>query len=193
MHNFVCRICGNNKYSILAPFNTIDINHQEFTVPELSECTNCSAVFTFPEKFSLPTIGYNLMHKNAQPPSKANTGDSGFDVHAIDGTVIPAKTAKLVGTGLCLDIPENIECQVRPRSGLSKYLIILNSPGTVDNQYKGEIKVRLYNHTDEDYNIAIGDRIAQLVFTPSSQYELRVFTEIGNSDRGIGGFGSSGK
>ena len=100
----------------------------------------------------------------------------------------------LVGTGLALEIPPGHEVQVRPRSGLAFRLglTVLNAPGTIDSDYRGEVSVILINHGREDVTIAHGDRIAQMVLSPVSRIEWRETEELGASARGTGGFGSTG-
>lgn len=178
MINFVCRICGANEY---------------YSIDTGFECVQCSVYFRYIEKFSLPTIKFKRIHENAKYPFKANPGDTGFDVYAIEKTIIPSFKLVLVRTGLCFGFPENVDCQIRPRSGLAKHLLIPNSPATIDNAYKGELKIRLFNFTDTDYTIEIEDRIAQIVFTTAHQYNIVENNDIGISERGTGGFGSSGR
>jgi dUTP pyrophosphatase len=100
----------------------------------------------------------------------------------------------LVPTGLHLEIPRGYEGQVRPRSGLAlKHgLTVLNAPGTIDADYRGEVGVILINHSSETQRVAHGDRIAQLVIAPVVQAELLVVDKLADSDRGTGGFGSTG-
>ena len=96
---------------------------------------------------------------------------------------------------MAIALPQNFEAQVRPRSGLAvKHgVTVLNSPGTIDCDYRGEIKVPLINHGTEDFVIARGDRIAQMVIAPVVQVELHEVFELDETTRGVGGFGSSGK
>lgn len=101
----------------------------------------------------------------------------------------------LVPTGLCYEIPPGFEIQVRPRSGLSlkTNLLVVNSPGTIDADYRGEVKVILGNFGNNDEVIEHGDRIAQVVFAPITQAEFTVVDELSDTQRGSGGFGSTGK
>ncbi len=131
-------------------------------------------------------------------PVYAKEGDSGFDLRANErGTLKPLERA-LVGTGLFFELPNGYELQVRPRSGLAyKHgITVLNSPGTVDTGYRGEIKVLLVNLSNEDFTWDKGERIAQGVIAHriSSDYgDLIEVTEINESERGEGGFGSTGR
>lgn len=101
----------------------------------------------------------------------------------------------LVPTGLFLEIPEGYEAQVRPRSGLAikQGITCLNTPGTIDSDYRGEVKVILINLSDQDQVISNGDRIAQLVFQQVEKVSLELVNELSNTDRSDGGFGHSGK
>ena len=101
----------------------------------------------------------------------------------------------LVPTGLCFEIPSGHEIQVRPRSGLSlkTHLLVVNSPGTIDADYRGEVKVILGNFGELDEVIEHGDRIAQIVYAPITQAKFEVVSELSETERGSGGFGSTGK
>ena len=129
-------------------------------------------------------------------PSRATSGAAGYDVRSVedDLRIMPGEI-RLVRTGFAMELPEGIECQVRPRSGLAlRYGITLpNSPGTIDSDYRGELQVILQNLGPEAVTIARGDRIAQLVF---ARYETPLIEEVGElseSDRGGAGFGSTGR
>jgi dUTP pyrophosphatase len=129
-------------------------------------------------------------------PAYETTASAGMDVRAnIDEpiTLLPFGRA-LVKTGLFLEIPAGFECQVRPRSGLAlkKGLTVLNSPGTIDADYRGEVGVILINLSDQPIKIEDGERIAQLVFAPVVQAAWEVTDALTDSDRGAGGFGSTG-
>jgi len=135
------------------------------------------------------------LHAHAVQPAYQTQGSAGMDVHSVvDLTILPGKTA-LVPTGIALGIPDGYEAQVRPRSGLAfKYgVTVLNSPGTIDSDYRGEVKVILINHGDQEFIIRRGDRIAQLVFCPVNRATLIVTGELDTTARGQGGFGSTGK
>lgn len=128
-------------------------------------------------------------------PSYAKPGDAGADLRSRIETVLPAGTRLTVPTGVSIALPNGYVGLVHPRSGLSaKYgITVLNSPGTVDAGYRGEISVTLFNSSTEDFPIAIGDRIAQLVI---QQVEIAKFVRVEtlpDSPRGTGGFGSTGQ
>lgn len=121
---------------------------------------------------------------------------AGMDVRAnIDEPIVlkPLERA-LVKTGLFLELPKGVECQVRPRSGLAlkKGITVLNAPGTVDADYRGEVGVILINLSNEDFVIEDGERIAQLVFVEHKQANFKVVKSLSETERGAGGFGSTG-
>jgi len=128
-------------------------------------------------------------------PSYATEGSSGMDVVAAENCVIQPGEWKAVSTGLFMEIPKGYECQVRPRSGLAlrEGVTVLNAPGTIDSDYRGEVKVLLINHGKTSFKIARGDRIAQLVFAKVERAELHLKEKLTATARGSGGFGSTGK
>ncbi|WP_027060851.1 dUTP diphosphatase [Mesorhizobium loti] len=147
-----------------------------------------------------PTVGFvRLPHAEGLPlPAYESTGAAGMDLRAAVPDdrpllILPGKRA-LVPTGLILEIPEGMEGQVRPRSGLAfKHgLTVLNSPGTVDSDYRGEVKVLLVNLGDEDFAVTRGMRIAQIVFAVVTQAAVEERNLAGGTARGSGGFGSTG-
>ena len=132
-----------------------------------------------------------------QLPAYKSTGASGMDLMAFIKKPINVKpnSSSLIPTGLSVAFPENFEIQIRPRSGLAakKNISVLNTPGTIDSDYRGEIKVIIYNHSNKDFIINNGDRIAQMVFTPVIKMELEETNELPQTLRGNNGFGSTGK
>ena len=143
-------------------------------------------------------MNYNLkvklINKDAVLPLQANPGDAGLDLFAAEEKVIKSGEAELISTGIIIELPEGTEAQVRPRSGLAlkHSLTVLNSPGTIDEGYRGEIKVILINHGKEDFKIEKQMRIAQMVIAPVARVNITQVEELTVSERGIGGFGSSG-
>lgn len=147
-------------------------------------------------------LGFKKLHEDAKIPEKAHNNDAGMDICAIEDVTLRPYEPKIVKTGLAVDIPEGYEIQVRPRSGLAaKGVTVWNSPGTIDSGYKGEIGVILVwsapeNFTRGDaarrYDIKKGDRIAQLVLAPVIECVTCEVSDVGDSDRGTGGFGSTG-
>lgn len=129
-------------------------------------------------------------------PAYESAGAAGLDLRAaIEAPMTLASGARaLVPTGLAMQLPDGFEGQVRPRSGLAvKHgVTVLNTPGTVDSDYRGEIKVALINHGDAPFQIVRGDRIAQLIIAPVTRATLNEAAELGGSERGSGGFGSTG-
>lgn len=127
-------------------------------------------------------------------PSYETSGSAGMDIRAAEPAVIAPGKRGLVGTGFAFAIPEGYEVQVRPRSGLAlkKGISVLNSPGTIDSDYRGEIKVILANLGDDDFVIERGDRIAQIIIAPVQRGELVEVAELDDTARGSGGFGSTG-
>jgi dUTP pyrophosphatase len=130
-------------------------------------------------------------------PAYATEGSSGMDVRAElkEPIILGPMQRVLVPTGLFLEIPEGFEAQIRPRSGLAikQGLTCLNTPGTIDADYRGEIKVILINLSSEEQTIEHGDRIAQMVFQQVSKVDLVEVDEIGETKRNAGGFGHTGK
>lgn len=135
------------------------------------------------------------LHPDAIIPQYQHEGDSGVDLHAIEPVAIaPHKTA-LIKTGLAAEIPIGTELQIRPRSGLAlkQSITVLNTPGTVDANYRGEIGVILINHSDYTFHVEVGMRVAQMVMSPVIRPEIIVVDTITESNRGTGGFGSTGQ
>ncbi len=130
-------------------------------------------------------------------PHYATEGSAGMDIRAAinDKIIIKSGEVKLVPTNLVVEIPVGYEIQVRPRSGLAlKHGIsLLNSPGTIDSDYRGEVGIIMNNFSKKDFVVKRGDRIAQLVLSKFYQAELEETTELGESIRGEGGFGHTGK
>ena len=134
--------------------------------------------------------------KGAVIPEYKTVGAAGADLYAlVDSpiTLAPGKTA-MVPTGLFFEIPEGYEIQVRPRSGLAAKngVTVLNTPGTIDSDYRGEIKIILINLGDKDFVINSGDRVAQMVIAPLIQASFSIVNELSDTTRGSGGFGSTG-
>ena len=137
-----------------------------------------------------------LSHK-AQIPIYKTEGSSGRDLMALteDKIVIKPNKSALVPTGLSVAIPNDTEIQIRPRSGLAakSSISVLNTPGTIDSDYRGELKVILFNHGDKEFIINNGDRIAQMVLVPILKVQFEEVQDLPETIRGSGGFGSTGK
>ena len=128
-------------------------------------------------------------------PAKAHADDAAFDLRSRENMVLPVGKSTLVPTGVFMELPVGYEAQVRPRSGLAlKHNITLtNSPGTIDAGYRGEVGVIMFNHGPAEFEVKRGDRIAQMVITELPEVELDLAENLSGSDRGAGGFGSTGR
>ena len=130
-------------------------------------------------------------------PEYKTKGSSGMDLMAfVDNPIkIAPNTLKLIPTGLSIAIPEDLEIQIRPRSGLAakSSIGVLNAPGTIDSDYRGELKIIVFNHGNDDFVVNNNDRIAQMVLTPIIKMELEEVKQLPETMRGSGGFGSTGK
>jgi len=140
------------------------------------------------------TLRFKKIHPDAVLPSYAHPSDAGMDVRSVaDLTIAPGARA-LVPTGLVMLLPPMYEAQVRPRSGLAlkSGVTVLNTPGTIDSGYRGEVGVILMNLGAEPFQVKKGDKIAQIVIAPVTQPEIVETDVLDETDRGSGGFGSTG-
>ena len=142
-------------------------------------------------------LGYTKLHDDAVEPKYNYESDSGFDLHSTEEIVIPPFGRVLVSTGISLDIQDGFEVQVRSKSGLAinQGLMCLNSPGTVDNGYTGEVKAIIFNTNKEPFTITKGMKVAQAVLCPvvnGKWVDLVNIETINNKERGENGFGSTG-
>ena len=130
-------------------------------------------------------------------PSYKTKGASGMDLMAFvkEKVVIKPQTSSLIPTGLSVAFSEDYEIQIRPRSGLAakNNISVLNTPGTIDSDYRGELKIIIFNHSNHDFVVENNNRIAQMVLTPIAKMELEEANELPKTLRGEGGFGSTGK
>ena len=137
------------------------------------------------------------LNPKAKLPSYKTSGSSGMDLMALIGDTLRIKPNQsvLVPTGLSIAIPDDTEVQIRPRSGLAakSNISVLNTPGTIDSDYRGELKIILINHGKEDFLINNGDRIAQMILMPVLKIEFEEVEDLPETIRGSGGFGSTGK
>jgi len=141
-------------------------------------------------------VGVCRLVERAGNLKRATSGSSGFDLASAEEqqlTILPG-TVALVRTGLALELPPGLEGQVRSRSGLAarSSVFVLNSPGTIDSDYRGEVKVVLANFGNAPFSVSLGDRIAQLVFSQVPNVVFVAVDELSATERGSGGFGSSG-
>ena len=137
-----------------------------------------------------------LNHKAKLPKYKTD-GSSGMDLMACidEKIIISPQESKLIPTGIAIAIPKDTEIQIRPRSGLAakSNISVLNTPGTSDSDYRGELKIILFNHSKDKFTVNDGDRIAQMVLMPVLKVEFEETNELPETIRGSGGFGSTGK
>ena len=141
----------------------------------------------------------NLKVKRLDPaaklPVRTTTGASCFDIHALEGGAIPAKSRGFIRTGLAVAVDKGFEVQVRSRSGLAlkQGVFVLNSPGTVDSDYRGEVGIILMNLGDDTFTYKAGDRIAQLGVSPVIMCDAQLVDTLDDTERSAGGFGSTGR
>ncbi len=133
-------------------------------------------------------------NKDAVLPSYAHPGDAGMDLYSVEETEIKAGERKLVGTGIKIALETGYEAQIRPKSGLAikEGITVLNTPGTIDAGYRGEVKVILINLGDKAFGIKKGQKIAQMVFAKVEEAKLEEVDELDETPRNDGGFGSTG-
>jgi len=140
-------------------------------------------------------VDYRVLHPSAMVPKMETKGSSGGDVRAVERVDLKPGEFKAVGLGFSVAVPQGFEFQIRPRSGLAfKHgVTVLNSPGTIDSDYRGEIKVILINHGPKTFSIYPGDRIAQMVLTRIAWPRYEEVIDLNVTERGEGGLGSTGR
>ena len=142
-------------------------------------------------------ISIKPIHSQFKLPTKATDQSAGYDLYACltDSVVLSPFKRALIPTGFCIELEPNTEAQIRPRSGLAfKHgITVLNSPGTIDADYRGEVKIMLINLGNEDFTIENGMRIAQMICAKVEDIAIDVVEELTNTNRGTGGFGSTGR
>jgi len=179
---FTCRVCGHGDYDVHNP-------------SEFKFCNYCGVLFMDQDTFTLDTVGIELTHPSAKIPEKSKPGDAGFDLFAPErGGIMPGDT-DLIKLGFKIQLPDYVEAQVRPRSGLAlkQGVQIGNSPGTIDSGYRGEVGVIIYNsHPDAAFNYEVGDKVGQMVIKKALPYEFELLEKVNDTERGEGGFGSTG-
>jgi len=136
----------------------------------------------------------NRLSPAARLPRYAHPGDAGLDLFAAEEATVAPGDARLVKTGIALELPPNTEAQVRPRSGLAlkHQVTVLNTPGTIDEGYRGEVGVILINHGKQPFHVEEGMKIAQMVVKPVLRAQVEEVAELSDTQRGAGGFGSTG-
>ncbi|KAL1970489.1 hypothetical protein VTN77DRAFT_4133 [Rasamsonia byssochlamydoides] len=140
-----------------------------------------------------PPLLVKKLTESARAPTRGSAFAAGYDLYSAKDTVIPAKGKGLVDTGLAIAVPEGTYGRIAPRSGLAAKNFIDTGAGVIDADYRGEVKVLLFNFSDEDFTVKEGDRIAQLVLERIYTPEVVVVDQLEESIRGAGGFGSTGK
>lgn len=140
-------------------------------------------------------VNYQVLNQDAVEPLYKTKNAAGADISAAEAAILKPGERRLISTGLALEIPPSYECQIRPRSGLALNhgITVLNAPGTVDSDYRGEIKVLLVNLGTEAFEVRKGDRIAQLIFASVPRPEFKKCASLTSTGRGTGGYGSTGK
>ena len=140
------------------------------------------------------TVKFRKIDPEAALPAYAHPGDAGMDVRSVEGLTIEPGGRRLVRTGLVMMLPPGYEAQVRPRSGLAlkNGVTVLNTPGTIDEGYRGEVGVILANFGAEPFRVEKGAKIAQIVIAPCTRAEIEETAEVDATERGEGGFGSTG-
>jgi dUTP pyrophosphatase len=142
-------------------------------------------------------LGINIkrIHAQARLPHYAHPGDAGADLYAVEDRVLEPLQRQAIATGLCVEVPLGYELQIRPKSGLAlNYgITVLNTPGTIDAGYRGEIKVILINLGHNPYRVRCGEKIAQMVIAPVIGADFVEVEALTRSDRNMGGFGSTGR
>ncbi|MBM9589559.1 dUTP diphosphatase [Leptospira sp. 201903075] len=144
-----------------------------------------------------PIVSLQILKPGAVVPEYKTSGSAGMDLSACltENIILPKGEVVFVPTGLAMAIPDGYEGQIRPRSGFStkNRILMPNSPGTIDSDYRGEILIPLLNLSGADFVLEPGTRVAQIVFQAVGQLSLQVVTELSVTERGTGGFGSTGK
>ena len=140
-------------------------------------------------------VKFKKVHEKAQVPVYMRPNDCCCDLFSVEEVTIVPGQRKLIDTGIAIELPVGFEAQIRPRSGNAwkQGVTVLNAPGTIDSDYIGNIKVLLINHGTNYFKIEIGDRIAQMKFSPVYTGTFIEVDELGGTERGAGGFGSTGK
>ena len=163
----------------------------EDTMSKMIKCTRANSDVSIPEYKSIAASGMDLKAWRFSWPHDINEV---YDLPDDGLTLYPGRRV-LIRTGLYIELPADIEAQIRPRSGLALFngISIVNSPGTIDEDYRGEIGVILINIGQEPFVVNKGDRIAQMVFTKVEKYDLELVDELSETVRGAGGYGHTGK
>lgn len=171
----------------------LSANKKDVLISLLNESIVSALDFVGNPRVRIP-VKISLDNSNAKIPEYAHSSDAGADIFSSEEITIHPNETKAVGTGIKLEIPKGYEIQIRPRSGLSLKtgLRIANSIGTIDADYRGEVKVLLWNSGSEDYTIKIGDKIAQMLIKEVPMIKFELIDSLSKTERGEKGFGSTG-
>lgn len=139
------------------------------------------------------SVKIKKINDNAVIPTYAHTTDAGADIFAVEDVTIAAGETKIIPTGIQMEIPMGYEVQIRPRSGMSAKtkIRVANAPGTIDSSFRGEVGIILENIGELDYNIKVGDKIAQMMIAETPMMKFEEVSELSSTERGNGGFGST--
>jgi dUTP pyrophosphatase len=142
----------------------------------------------------MTVLKVKCINEKAKLPEYAHPGDAGLDLFSVENVEIQPGDVALVKTGIIIELPENTEAQIRPRSGLAlkNKITVLNTPGTIDEGYRGEIGIILINHGKSPFKVEEGMKIAQMIVKPVLSVDVIEVNEISDTKRGEGGFGSTG-
>eukprot|EP00347_Sterkiella_histriomuscorum_P000428 403375901 len=140
----------------------------------------------------LPKLRVKKLDEKAFIPVKGSEHAAGYDLFSIENTVVPAKQKKLIATGIAMQIPIGNYGRIAPRSGLAAKNFIDVGAGVIDADYRGEVKVLLFNFSDVDFQVSVGDRVAQLIIEKYTRTDIEETDDLDSSVRGDGGFGSTG-
>lgn len=142
---------------------------------------------------TIPGLQIRLLTEAAKAPTRGSALAAGYDIYSSASSIVPAYGQAMVETGIAIAVPEGTYGRVAPRSGLAAKHGIDTGAGVIDADYRGEVKVILFNHSSKDYQIQAGDRIAQLILEQIVTPEVQVVEQLADTVRGAGGFGSTGK
>ena len=139
-------------------------------------------------------VKFKLLNDKATLPAYSRVGDACLDLRSCENAVVKAKSFATVGTGVACEIPKGWELQIRARSGLSAKngIGLVNGVATIDENYRGELKLILFNFSDTDFKIEVGDRVAQICFFKTTKITPQITSQLSETNRGAGGLGSSG-
>lgn len=175
---------GDSETKISSASVKRDLDPKKNDAPAKREC----AV----RKSSDPALKVVLLHNDAKPPARGSKHSAGYDLSAGEAALVPRRGIAVVKTGLKIKVPYGYYGRVAPRSGLAVRRAIDTGAGVIDADYRGEVAVVLFNHSEDDFSVQVGDRIAQLVVEKISMGDVQIMDSLDDTDRGAAGFGSTG-